>query len=63
MPNLTKREREILEIVKKLGMAHPREISQMMGISAGYAEQLCRDLVWQRELVRRGLRFEVAPTG
>lgn len=58
---MTKREREILKVVKELGTAHPSEISQMMGISAGYAEQLCRDMVWQRTLIQKGVCFEVAP--
>lgn len=60
MANLTSREKEILESVKKLGgIAHPTAIGKVMGISGDYAEQLCRDMVWQGRFVKVGLKFQV----
>ena len=61
MANLTSREKEILEAVKKLGgAAHPTAIGKVMGISGDYAEQLCRDMVWQGRFVKKGLRYQVS---
>ena len=57
---MTKREREIFQIVRELRKAHPRDISEMMGISPGYAEQLCRDMVWLRHFIRKGQFYEIA---
>ncbi len=57
---MTKREREIFQIVKEIGRAHPRGISDRMGISPGYAEQLCRDMVWLRHFIKKGLFYEIA---
>lgn len=57
---MTKREREIFQIVKELGKAHSRDISERMGISPGYAEQLCRDMVWLRHFIKRGQFYEIA---
>lgn len=59
---MTKREREIFQIVRQLGRAHPRDISERMGISPDYAEQLCRDMVWLRYFIKRGQFYEIART-
>ena len=58
---MTGREKEIFNVVKKLGTAHPRTIGARMGISADYAEQLCRDMVWMRHFAKKGLCFALAP--
>ncbi|MDI6892498.1 MAG: hypothetical protein QMD08_05860 [Actinomycetota bacterium] len=58
---MTKREREVFEVVKELRRAHPNDISERMGISPGYAEQLCRDMVWLRYLVKKGSFYEITP--
>jgi len=60
---MTSREKEIFNIVKELGVAHPRKIGKRMGISADYAEQLCRDMVWLKHFVKKGLRFELSSSG
>lgn len=58
---VTTREKEVIEAIKKLGgIAHPTSVGTQMGISGGYAEQLCRDLVWSGSLVKRGLKFKLA---
>ncbi len=57
---MTKRERQIFQTVKELGKAHPKDISDRVGISPGYAEQLCRDMVWLRHFRKRGLFYEIA---
>ena len=54
---MTKREKEIFNIVKELGVAHPREIGIRMGISPDYAEQICRDMVWMKLFLKKGLKF------
>ncbi len=57
---MTAREKEVFEAVKKLGgIAHPTKIGKEMGISADYAEQLCRDMVWKCEFVKQGLKFKI----
>ena len=58
---MTGREKEIFNIVKELGVAHPRKIGKRMGISADYAEQLCRDMVWLKHFVKKGLSFALTP--
>ena len=58
---MTGREKEIFKIVKDLGTAHPRNIGARMGISGDYAEQLCRDMVWLRHFVKKGLSYSLAP--
>ncbi len=58
---MTGREKEIFNVVKEIGTAHPREIGARMGISADYAEQLCRDMVWLKHFVKKGLKFALAP--
>ena len=64
MPNLTKREKEILQAVTDLGgVAHPTKIGVAMGISSDYAEQICRDMVWYGYFLKKGIRYAVAPTG
>ena len=55
---MTKREREIFQVVKELGKACPRDISERVGISPDYAEQLCRDMVWLRHFIKKGLFYE-----
>lgn len=57
---MTKREREIFQAVKELGRAHPKAISERVGISPGYAEQLCRDMVWLRHFIKKGQFYEIA---
>ena len=57
---MTKREREIFQIVNELGKACPRDISDKMGISPGYAEQLCRDMIWLRNFIKKGQFYEIA---
>jgi len=57
---MTAREKEIFEVVEKLGgIAHPTKIGKEMGISADYAEQLCRDMVWQSKFIKHGLKFAI----
>ena len=57
---MTAREKEIFGAVKKLGgIAHPTKIGKEMGISADYAEQLCRDMVWQSKFIKQGLKFAI----
>lgn len=57
---MTARENEIFEAVKRLGgIAHPTKIGKEMGISPDYAEQLCRDMVWQGKFVKKGLKFMI----
>lgn len=57
---MTAREKEILELLKKLGgIAHSTKIGSEMGISADYAEQLCRDMVWQGKFIKQGLKFKI----
>ena len=56
---MTKREREVFHIVREAGRIHPRDISERMGISPGYAEQLCRDMVWLRHFIKRGQFYEI----
>ena len=57
---MTTREKEIIETIRKLGgIAHPTAVGREVGISGGYAEQLCRDLVWSGSLVKNGLRFKL----
>ena len=58
---MTKREREIFKTVKELGRARPTGISEKMGISPDYAEQLCRDMVWMGYFLKKGLGYELAP--
>ena len=57
---MTAREKEICEAVKRLGgVAHPTRIGKEMGISPDYAEQLCRDMVWKGEFIKKGLKFMI----
>lgn len=57
---MTAREKEIFEVVKTLGgIAHPTKIGREMGISPDYAEQLCRDMVWQGRFIKQGLKFKI----
>ena len=64
MPNLTKREKEVLAVLEELGgEAHPTKIGVMMGISGDYAEQLCRDMVWYGYFLKKGIRYGVATPG
>jgi len=58
---MTNREKEIFNAVKGIGTAHPRKIGARMGISADYAEQLCRDMVWLRHFVKKGLSYSLVP--
>ncbi|MFQ5904556.1 MAG: hypothetical protein ACE5JO_12800 [Candidatus Binatia bacterium] len=59
---MTGREREIIEVLTKLeGQAHPTTIGKAMGISPDYAEQLCRDMVWMKYFVKKGLKYGLAP--
>ena len=58
---MTGREKEIFNIVKEMGKVHPRKIGARMGISADYAEQLCRDMVWLKHFVKKGLHYSLAP--
>lgn len=61
---MTSREKEVLEAIERLGgEAHPTKIGGEMGITGDYAEQLCRDLVWMGYLVKKGLRYKIAPEG
>ena len=56
---MTKREKEVFQTVKELGIASPREISERMGISIDCAEQLCRDMVWLCILIKKGSCYEI----
>lgn len=57
---MTAREKEIFDAVKRLGgVAHPTKIGKEMGISPDYAEQLCRDMVWQGNFIKQGLKFKI----
>ena len=58
---MTFREREIFSVVKELKKAHPTAIGKRMGISADYAIQLCRDMIWAKYFVQKGLYYEIAP--
>ena len=58
---MTTREKEVIEAIRKLGgIAHPTAVGREMGISGGYTEQLCRDLVWSGALAKTGLKFKLA---
>ena len=58
---MTSREKEVCQAVRDLGgKAHPTAIGKRMGVSGGYAEQLCRDLVWHHALVKEGIAFRLA---
>lgn len=59
---MTRREKEVFKIVKELGVAHPRKIGERMGISPDYAEQLCRDMVWMKHFLKKGLKFTLTPS-
>jgi len=57
---MTAREKEIFGVVKRLGgIAHSTKIGKEMGISPDYAEQLCRDMVWQGKFIKQGLKFKI----
>lgn len=57
---MTAREKEIFEAVKRLGgIAHPTKVGREVGISGDYAEQLCRDMVWQGKFIKQGLKFKI----
>jgi len=58
---MTKREKEIFNTVKELSRARPKSISEKMGISPDYAEQLCRDMVWMGYFLKKGLGYKLAP--
>ena len=58
---MTAREKEIFNVVKELGVAHPTAIGVRMGISPDYAEQLCRDMVWKKLFLKKGLKFTLTP--
>ena len=58
---MTTREKEVVQTINDLGgVAHPTAIGKRMGVSGDYAEQICRDLVWHRVLVKRGLKYALA---
>jgi len=57
---MTKREKEIFQTVKELGISCPREISERVGISPDCAEQLCRDMVWLHIFIKKGPCYEIA---
>ena len=58
---MTPREKEACQVIRKLGgKAHPTAIGKLMGVSGDYAEQIRRDLVWHKALVKEGLKFSLA---
>jgi len=55
---MTFREKEIHGALKKLGgEAHPKFIGEEMGISRDYAEVLCREMVFRKHFVKKGLKY------
>lgn len=57
---MTDREQQVLNTIRKAGgTASASTIGRETGISSDYAEQLCRDLVWQGRVIARGRRFVV----
>ena len=57
---MTSREKEIMTVIKEYGgPTHPTKIGKAMGISGDYAEQICRDLVWQGYLIKKGLKYGI----
>ena len=55
---MTAREQQVLKAIEKAGgRASSAIIGRQMGISSDYAEQLCRDLVWQGKILRKGRHF------
>ena len=58
---MTSREKQVCQVIGNLGgKAHPTAIGKRMGVSGDYAEQICRDLVWHKLLVKEGLKFSLA---
>ncbi len=57
---MTSREKEVITVINEYNCpAHPTKIGKAMGVSGDYAEQICRDLVWQGYLVKKGLKYGV----
>ncbi len=57
---MTSREKEVVTVIKGHGgPTHPTKIGKAMGVSGDYAEQICRDLVWQGYLTKKGLKYGV----
>ena len=57
---MSDREQQVLMAIQKAGgSASPATIGGEMGISPGYAEQICGDLVWHGKLFREGRRFVI----
>ncbi|ODS34289.1 MAG: hypothetical protein SCARUB_00548 [Candidatus Scalindua rubra] len=57
---MTSREKEVVTVIKdNSAPTHPTKIAKMMGVSGDYAEQICRDLVWQGYLVKKGLKYDI----
>jgi hypothetical protein len=56
---MTHRERQIYEVVNKLGReAHPQHIAKEMDISSDYAKILCREMAVRGHFVKRGVLIE-----
>ena len=57
---MTSREKEVVRIIREYGAhTHPTKIGKAMGVSGDYAEQICRDLVWQGYLAKKGLKYGI----
>lgn len=58
--SMTFREREIYEALKKLkGEAHPKFIAGELGVSRDYAEILCREMVFRKHFIKKGLKYAI----
>ncbi len=57
---MTSREKEVVAIINEYGgPTHPTKIGKTMGVSGDYAEQICRDLVWNGFLFKKGLKYGI----
>ena len=56
---MTGREKELLELVKKLGQAHPRTIGKELGFTSDHAEILCNEMVRMGYLEKKGRIYKV----
>ena len=57
---MTRREKEIMGIVTRVGKATPRQIGEILSITSGYAEQLCNMMTMKEYLVKIGKFFAPA---
>lgn len=57
---MTSREQQALKAINRAGgTGSTATIGRDMGISPDYAEQICRDLVWQGKVFRKGRHYTV----